>query len=219
MTEPRYTPPERTPEHTGQIPARNTSPAPGTSPQATAPQKAHAPSGGAAHTRTRTLTTPKIIAIVLVLLVLAAALVSALTLCSAVPGREDGVGIGAGVKQGSPTVPKTAEPGENGEGTFSVQLNAEPRFASGTEPGNLNIANPKTNTLSITVSITLVDTGEVIYESGLIPPDHYIGDDALSVDLPPGEYRAKATVSPFDPDNPDRTFNQAGFDLKITIEA
>lgn len=130
--------------------------------------------------------------------------------------------IGAGVKQGKMSSyddsGKDSESGSNGKSDMTVRLNGYPVFADGRSEGSLNIENPAANMLSMNVEITLDDTGEVIYQSGAIPPGHYIDNDKLTKILGRGTHKATAHVTLLDPDDPDAIFNAANFKLVITVE-
>lgn len=136
-----------------------------------------------------------------------------------------GILIGAGVKEGAITKEEMSEStqesaeaaGSNGRDSMRVRLNGYPVFAAGGSEGNLEIENPIENVLCMNVEITLSDTGEVIYESGMIPPNHYIDNDKLTRALEQGEHEATAHVTLYDPDNPDAQFNPANFNLLITV--
>lgn len=126
--------------------------------------------------------------------------------------------IGAGVKQGTMDNDDDA-PGESSNGTSSmrVKLNGYPVFPDGMSAGNLEIANPPENSLCMKVEIKLDDTEEVIYESGAIPPNHYIDEDKLAVILEKGEYHATAYVTLYNPENEDTLYNSTKFALVIQI--
>ena len=136
--------------------------------------------------------------------------------------REDsGVVIGAGVKEGemnrgSENNKKEASP--NAKSEMTVRMNGYPVFADGESEGSLNIENPAVNELHMSVEITLNSTGEVIYDSGAIPPNHYVDRDRLTKVLGKGTYEATAHVTLFDPEHPDTNYNSANFTLVIKIE-
>lgn len=132
--------------------------------------------------------------------------------------NEDGIMIAAGLQEGTPASGEAGEPGANGTEAMDISLNGKPVFADGESTGDLYIVNPETNLLYMNVEITLDDTGEVIYDSGGIPPNHYIDNDKLAVVLTKGEYAATARVTLYDPDNQDAVYNSANFHLVITIE-
>lgn len=127
-----------------------------------------------------------------------------------------GILIGSGVNEIEGT--GGDEDGANGTATISINLNARPVFHDGESEGNLNIINSKKNLLYMLVEITLNDTGEVIYESGGIPPGYYIGNDKLSKVLAKGEYEATAHVTLLNADDSNAQYNSMNFDLVITVE-
>ncbi|MGL5437286.1 MAG: hypothetical protein ACRDBO_18230 [Lachnospiraceae bacterium] len=131
--------------------------------------------------------------------------------------------IGTGVKEGQldrnkGTVRKKSEIESNRSSSMRVKLNGYPVFLDGNSAGSLEIENPAENVLYMKAVITLDDTGEVIYESGAIPPNHYIEDDKLAKVLEKGEYHAIAHITLFDPENADAQYNSAKFNLIISIK-
>jgi len=167
----------------------------------------------------------------LLLIILAFVLVAALALFGAYKlglfdkPNESGILIGAGVKEGE-IDPDTGEEvsgnedgtGNNGKSNMTVRLNGYPVFEDGSSEGSLNIVNPSSNVLCMLVEITLDETGEKIYESGAIPPNHYVDNDKLTKVLKQGTHNATAHVTLYDPDNPDKEFNGADFNLTITVK-
>lgn len=135
------------------------------------------------------------------------------------PELGPGVIIGAGVKEGErDRNDHRQEVKPNGKAEMTVRINGYPVFASGGSEGNLNIENPVANELHMNVEITLNETGEVIYNSGAIPPNHYIDNGQLSKNLEKGAYEATAHVTLFDPEYPDNSYNSANFTLVITVK-
>ena len=84
------------------------------------------------------------------------------------------------------------------ESTFSFEINSRPTFKDGKSEGNLRIANPPYNKYSIEVEIRLDSNNKIVFESGEIPPHHYIENAKLSKKLDAGEYDATATINAFD---------------------
>lgn len=129
--------------------------------------------------------------------------------------------IGAGVKAGAIDrggENDKSEANSNGKSEMTVRINGYPVFADGESKGSLNIENPAVNALCMNVEITLKSTGEVIYDSGAIPPNHYVDKDRLGKVLEKGTYEANAHVTLFDPEYPDTNYNSANFTLILTIE-
>lgn len=94
-----------------------------------------------------------------------------------------------------------------GEGMFHVVINPEPIFRDGTSDGNLEIENVPNNHYAMVVQILLQDTGEVIYDSGLINPNYHIQKDKLDVDLDAGEYPAEGVFYAYDMDSLEEVGN------------
>jgi hypothetical protein len=86
------------------------------------------------------------------------------------------------------------------EGMFHVSMNCNPVFTDGKSEGNLEIENVPNNRYSMDVQITLKDSGELVYDSGLIEPNYHIQKDTLSKELEAGEYPAIATFLAYDTD-------------------
>ena len=84
------------------------------------------------------------------------------------------------------------------EGTVCISINMNPVFSSGKAEGTLKIENGPMNLYNQRVVITLAETGEEIYHSGLMPVDSHIQTDKLDVELEAGEYDAIATFHAYD---------------------
>lgn len=84
------------------------------------------------------------------------------------------------------------------EGSMAISINAKPVFVNGSAAGSVQIENAKANHYAQNVTITRDDTGEVIYESGIIKPDEHIDTDVLDVELPQGEYPCTAIFTAYD---------------------
>lgn len=158
----------------------------------------------------------RIIALIIIILLLFLCLYK----CGGQVEDDAGYIIGAGVREGEIDTDGGDESGagSNGKSDMRIKMNGKPTFADGESNGNLNIENPAENALFMNVDIMLNDTGEVIYESGAIPPNHHVANGKLAKILKKGEYEATAHVTLFDPDNPDSNYNSANFKLIITIE-
>ena len=89
---------------------------------------------------------------------------------------------------------------EADESAFSFKINSMPIFEDGNSAGTLRIENPSHNIYPFTVEIFLGESGEKIYDSGGIFPDHHIEKAMLTKALPRGFYRAMAFVSAYDPE-------------------
>lgn len=85
-----------------------------------------------------------------------------------------------------------------GEGMFHISINPDPVFRSGDAEGNLEVENVPNNRYLMRVEITRNDTGELVYSTKYIEPDHHIQRAALDTPLAAGEYPATATFYAYD---------------------
>lgn len=104
------------------------------------------------------------------------------------------------------------------EGNLSININANPVFPTGDSAGPLMIENHPNNHYNMRVSITLDDTGEEIYNSGLMPINSHIDEDVLSAALDAGDYDATATFVAYDVDT-DAEVGRAAAKIKISVLA
>jgi hypothetical protein len=102
------------------------------------------------------------------------------------------------------------------EAYFSFKINARPIFENGSAAGNLGIENPSYNIYPMVVQIHLDSTGEIIYDSGGLFPDHHIERAKLSKALKAGSYNATAYMNAYDPDSLEWQGRQAA-GLVITV--
>lgn len=84
------------------------------------------------------------------------------------------------------------------EGMITMSMNPDPVFPDGTLPGSVLIHNDEANLHAQVVRIVREDTGDEIYNSGMIPVGKYINSDQLSVDLDAGEYPCTAFFNSVD---------------------
>lgn len=89
------------------------------------------------------------------------------------------------------------------ENMFNVSINATPEFIDGNSEGEICIENVPGNHFLMSVKITLDDTGEIIYQTGLIKPNYHITKAKLLRALPKGEYPATATFTAHDMETGD----------------
>lgn len=100
------------------------------------------------------------------------------------------------------------------EGMFNISIASVVNFDSGTAPGELKIENVPGNLYLMEVAITREDTGETIYQSGILEPNYHIQEDTLDVDLPAGVYPCVATFTALDSETEDEIGTAAA---KITV--
>lgn len=78
------------------------------------------------------------------------------------------------------------------QGMFNVAINTKVKMENGKSEADLRIENIPANHYLMKVQITLDDTGEVIYTSGLIEPNYHIQSAKLDKELGKGTYKATA---------------------------
>lgn len=103
------------------------------------------------------------------------------------------------------------------ENMLNIRLGASPKFESGDVEGSITIENVESNGCFMRVEIRLDDTQELIYDSGMMPPNSYIRGDKLLVPLPAGVYPATAAVLTYDLENQDEPLSTTGFAQTITV--
>lgn len=104
------------------------------------------------------------------------------------------------------------------EGMMNISINPTPVFKSGSEKGDLRIENIKANHYSYVVTITLDDSGEEVYKSGLLSPGYYIDKAKLSKNLPKGKYEATARFKAYKKENKKEPIGAAAAKIQITVE-
>lgn len=87
------------------------------------------------------------------------------------------------------------------EGMVNISINPDPVFRDGKSEGNLNIENIPANHYDLQVDITLEESNEIVYRSGLIEPGHYVDNAKLTKRLKKGDYKAVAVFTAYYPDN------------------
>lgn len=102
------------------------------------------------------------------------------------------------------------------ESAFRVRINARPRVTG--RRAELLLENPVENTNSLSVTITLNEGGETVFESGPLVPGQQMLTAELTADLPPGEHPATACCSTIDPETGQAVGSQALIDLVLTVE-
>ena len=84
------------------------------------------------------------------------------------------------------------------EGMFNISIASVIELDHGSAPAELRIENVPGNRYLMRVTIMRNDTGEQIYATDLIEPDHHIQRDALDVVLPAGSYECTALFEALD---------------------
>lgn len=103
------------------------------------------------------------------------------------------------------------------EGMVNISINPEPKFANGRAEGNLAIENIPGNHYALQVDIQLNDTGEIVYQSGLIDPGFYINRAKLNKNLSKGDYPATAIFTAYYVDEVDEVLAKVNVDITLHI--
>ena len=158
---------------------------------------------------------PVILVLLLILACLVTALVLALTWQPAKSAREGTAGQLEG---------KTAEEIQAeldrvvDEGMFNISIAATVMMERGDAPAELRIENVPGNRYLMKVGIVRDDTGQRLYETDLIEPNHHIQQDTLDVSLPKGTYECTAVFSAYDPETEEQ-IGQAAAKMTIQVAA
>ena len=83
------------------------------------------------------------------------------------------------------------------EGMVDIGIAAEPVFEYNGKKGRLGIENIAANHYSFQVVLKLDETGEILYESGLIDPGYYVEYVELAKKLQAGDYQATAVFTTY----------------------
>ena len=88
------------------------------------------------------------------------------------------------------------------ENEISFNVNSEPTFPDGESMGNLRLDCPANNVSALRFLLTRDDTGERLYDSGVLQPGMYVEEDYLQTDDPlkAGRYPCTVAIEVLDPD-------------------
>lgn len=84
------------------------------------------------------------------------------------------------------------------EGMLQISIASKVEFKDGTSEGAIQIENVPNNHYLVQVTIVRNDTGEQIYESGILEPNYHIQTAKLDTPLPKGTYECTATFHALD---------------------
>ncbi len=104
------------------------------------------------------------------------------------------------------------------EGMLSISIASFVEFSDGSSEGEVKIENAPSNHYLMKVRITRDDTGETVYESGIIEPNRHIQKAKLAVDLDAGEYPCTAVFDAYDSET-EEPVGQAAAKLTIAVKA
>lgn len=103
------------------------------------------------------------------------------------------------------------------EGMFDIAIAATIEFPSPGEEGLALIENVPGNRYDMRVTVTLDDTGEELYRSGLIAPGSYIESIGLSRELAPGTHEATAVFEAVDAET-HAAVGKAAAQVKLVVK-
>lgn len=102
------------------------------------------------------------------------------------------------------------------EGMVNINIAYEPIFEYGGKKGRLGIENIPANRYSFQVSLYLADD-DLLYESGIIDPGHYIEYVELNRTLQAGDYPAKAVFTTYSLDESEDEIAKAEVDIILHV--
>lgn len=102
------------------------------------------------------------------------------------------------------------------EGMFNISIASTVQLEDGTSEAELRIENVPNNPYLMKVEITRDDTGDTIYTSGLIEPNHHIQKAKLDVDLDAGDYPCTAVFYAHDKED-EHLIGQAAAKLTVQV--
>ena len=103
------------------------------------------------------------------------------------------------------------------EGMVDIGIAAGPVFEHGGQKGRIAIENIAANHYSFQVDIRLDDTGDVIYQSGLIDPGFYIEYIELNKTLQAGDYQATAHFTTYSLDETEDKISEANVKIILHV--
>lgn len=103
------------------------------------------------------------------------------------------------------------------EGMVDIGISAEPIFERNGKKGRLGIENIAANRYSFQVELKLDETGEVIYQSGLIDPGYYVEFVELNKTFQAGDYRATAVISTYSLDETEDRISEINVKILLHV--
>lgn len=102
------------------------------------------------------------------------------------------------------------------EGMFNISIASYVEFPDGASEGEVRIENVPNNRYLMKVEIARDDTGETVYRSGMIEPNHHIQRARLDADLDAGSYPCTAVFYAYEADT-EELVGQAAAKLTIVV--
>lgn len=103
------------------------------------------------------------------------------------------------------------------EGMFNIAIANVVQLANGSSEGDFSIENSPANHYNMQVDISLVDTGEVIYTSGILEPNYHVQYAKLDKPLSKGTYNCIATFHALDPKKDGAEVGSASAAMTIVV--
>lgn len=125
-------------------------------------------------------------------------------------GHDDGAQIEGQAPYKSEEEMQAESEREIAEGMFNISIATRIEFENANSEGLAYIENVPNNPYDMRVVITEDETGDVLYESGVITPNHYIEKIRLNKALDAGEHAATATFTARDKETQEEAGQAAG---------
>lgn len=103
------------------------------------------------------------------------------------------------------------------EGMVNIGIAVQPIFEENGKKGRIGIENIKANRYSFQVRLVLDETGETLYESGIIDPGYYIEFIELNRKLQAGDYAATALFSTYSLDESEDKIAETRVQLTLHV--
>lgn len=103
------------------------------------------------------------------------------------------------------------------EGMVNIGIAAEPIFEKNGKKGRIGIENIEANHYSFQVTVTLDETRELLYESGIIDPGYYIEYIELEKKLRAGDYPATAVFTTYSLDESEDKIAETRVKLTLHV--
>lgn len=103
------------------------------------------------------------------------------------------------------------------EGMVNIGIAAEPIFEENGKKGRIGIENIKANRYSFQVTVIQDETGDMLYESGIIDPGYYIEYISLNKKLQAGDYPATAVFSTYSLDESEDKIAETRVKLTLHV--
>ena len=104
------------------------------------------------------------------------------------------------------------------EGMFNISIASTVQLEDGASDAELRIENVPNNPYLMKVELARDDTGDTIYTSGMIEPNHHIQKAKLDVDLDAGEYPCTAVFYAYDKQS-EQLVGQAAAKLTVLVQS